>query len=280
MMSMTRLAHAVALLLLALATAALAQDAGDSQPAGDVAPTDAWEVNLAPYAWFVGFTGSVAPNGVKTDFDVGFSDIWSILEFGSLTNIEARHDRLSVSTDVIYFKAAPEKTISGVPNAPPVDLHLDAVLDVLIVEGVVGWELVRVPLGGDGSDGRQIALDLRGGFRAWWNENYLRIELDPASPLGPFKREEEESTAWVDPMVGARLRARPTDKLGLLVSADVGGFGIGSSCSKLSWSVSALATYQVSEHWELGAGWRGLDVERGTTKLWISGPLLGAAYRF
>jgi hypothetical protein len=275
-MSMIRLAHTVALALLTLAAPALAQSAGDSQPAGDSVPLDAWEVNLAPYFWFVGFEGSVAPNGVTSDFDVGFSDVWDVLEFGSLTSLEARHDRLILSTDVIYFKAAPETTISGLPNAPPVDFHVHAVLDVVVVEGVVGWELVRVPLG---DDGRKISLDLRGGFRAWWTETFLRIELDPASPFGPFKREEEESSGWVDPMVGARVRARPTEKLGLVVSGDVGGFDIGS-CSKLTWSVAVFATYQVSEHWELGAGWRALDVERGTTDLRISGPLLGVDYRF
>ena len=45
-------------------------------------------------------------------------------------------------------------------------------------------------------------------------------------------------------------------------------------------SISAFVAYQVSPSWQLVGGWRELDVDRGDLDYRLSGPLLGAKYRF
>lgn len=39
-------------------------------------------------------------------------------------------------------------------------------------------------------------------------------------------------------------------------------------------------SYSLGESWELAAGWRTLNLDRGPVDLDMAGPLLGAAYRF
>jgi hypothetical protein len=125
-----------------------------------------------------------------------------------------------------------------------------------------------------------VALDLRGGIRYWWMKTELAVTLDPGSPLGPFQREFESTLDWVDVIVGARIRAQLTPKLGLVVAGDVGGFEMGGSASEFTWSANAFLSYALGEHWQLAAGWRSLDIEREITDVRMEGPLIGATYRF
>jgi hypothetical protein len=276
-----RFAGASVLALAGVAAPALASDSGEAATASDVAPppSEAWEFTVAPYIWFSGMEGTVSAGPVDSEFDVPFLDIAQVLDFGFLGNAEARRGKLSLTGNLIYMKLSGDTeraTGSVLPNAPPGDLSVDTVMDTLIVEAAVNYEVASAPLFGDG---RQIALDVRGGFRAWWLENDVQVELDPGSPLGPFKRKFHENGGWVDFVIGARVRAQPTEKIGLVLSGDVGGFDIGSS-SKLTWSVTAFGTYQITEHWLLGAGWRGIDIDNGVADIFMSGPLLGAVYRY
>jgi hypothetical protein len=221
----------------------------------------------------------VAAKEVDSEFDVPFADIFDVLDFAFFGEAEARRGKLSLTGNLAYIKLSTDSvraTGSVLPSVPPGSLSIDTVTDTLTVEAAANYEVASAPLFGDG---RRIALDLRGGFRAWWLENDVEVELDPASPLGPFNRDFHESGGWVDFVVGARLRAQPTEKLGLVLSGDVGGFDIGSS-SKLTWSVVAFGAYQITEHWELAAGWRGIDIENERADVFQSGPLVGAVYRY
>ena len=80
-------------------------------------------------------------------------------------------------------------------------------------------------------------------------------------------------------MGAARVRAQLTGNIRLVVSGDYGGFDIGSS-SHRTWSLTGHLSYALGEHWDLAAGWRTLEFERGQMDLEMSGPLLGVHYRF
>jgi hypothetical protein len=260
---------------------ALASDSDEAGAASDVAPpaTDSWEFSIAPYAWLTAIEGTVAAGPVDVELDVPFKDVVDVLDFAFFGQAEARRGKLSLTGNLAYAKLSSDTeraTGSVLPNVPPGDLSVDLVMDLLIVEAAANYEVASAPLFGDG---RRIALDVRGGFRAWWLENDVEVELDPGSPLGPFKQKFHESGGWVDFVIGARVRAQPTEKIGLVVSGDVGGFDIGSS-SKLTWSAAAFGTYQITEHWQLAAGWRGIDTDKGKADVFISGPLIGAVYRY
>lgn len=247
---------------------------------GDAAPPE-WEFSLAPYLWAAGLEGSVDADRVSADVDVSFSDIWDSLDAGVLTALEARRGKLSIVTNAVYLKLSPDGShpvSPRVPTAPPGSFDVRVTSQMLIFELRPAWEVLSLRLFGAG-DERTIALDVGPGARASWLDNHLDVKLRPGVPVGPFQSRFDQSTFWVDLVAAARVRARLSERIGLVVSGDFGGFDIGSS-SHRTWSLAGFFSYRLGEHWDLGAGWRTLHIERGAVDLDMAGPLVGAAYRF
>ena len=95
----------------------------------------------------------------------------------------------------------------------------------------------------------------------------------------------KETVNWVDPIVGARFAIDLTPKLALIGRGDVGGFDLGGSVSKLTWSTSAYLGWHFTPLVSAYAGWKYLSVEResdrgNTIDLAMSGPVLGVAFTF
>ena len=80
----------------------------------------------------------------------------------------------------------------------------------------------------------------------------------------------ESTKSWIDPIVGARVKA-PTGK-GWSIEGygDVGGFGIGSD---LTWCLTGRVNWQVSRSIGIGAGYRVLyqDYETGAARTCSAG---------
>jgi len=268
-----------ALLLCLLSTLAVPLRAA-SDEVGAPAPAQ-WEFVLAPYFWGVGLEGTVAADQHSSDVDVSFSDIWDVLDVGVLAAFEARRGKFSVVSNAIYMKISPDggrPVGSLVPAAPPGSFDVRVTTQEIIFELRPVWEVLSVPLFG-AADERRIALDLGPGARAFWLDNHVDVKLKPGVPVGPFQSRFDESAFWVDLVGAARVRAQLTENIGLAVSGDYGGFDIGSS-SHRTWSLGGFLSYRLGEHWDLGAGWRTLEIDRGGVNLEMSGPLLGAGYRF
>jgi len=262
-------------LLFAFAAAASAQD---EPPA---TPTPGWEFSFAPYLWMAGLEGTAEAGGVSSDIDVSFSDIFDALDVGVLGVVEAKHGRFSFTTNVIYMKLSTEasKPVGGVlPGASPGEFEVRVASQTGIFELRPSYEVLSLPLFGS-ADERRIALDLGAGARIVWLDNHLHVKLKPGVPVGPFSRRFDENTEWVDFVAAARVRARLTEKLGLVVSGDYGGFDIGSS-SHRTWSLAGFLSYRLGESWDLVGGWRTLEIERDIADVTMEGPVLGAIYRF
>ena len=244
-------------------------------------PVPEWEFSVAPYLWMSGIDGSVEAGDHSADVDVSFSDIWDALDLGVLGLVEARRDKFSFVTNLIYMKLS---TSAGgpvgplLPAAPPGSFDVRVTAKTLIVELRPSYEVLSLPLFGV-DDERRIALDLGPGARVYWLDNHLDVKLKPGVPVGPFGRRFDETIDWVDFVGAARIRAQLSENIGVVVSGDYGGFDIGSS-SHRTWSLAGFASYRLGEHWDLSAGWRELAIERGGVDIALSGPLLGAMYRF
>ena len=240
-----------------------------------------WEFSLAPYFWGSGLAGTVDADRHSADVDVSFSDIWDVLDAGVLAAFEARRGKLSVTSNAIYLKLSPDggrPVGSLLPAATPGSFDVRVTTQQIIFELRPAWEVLSLPLFG-AADERRIALDVGPGVRAFWLDNHLDVKLQPGAPVGPFQSRFDESSFWVELVAAARVRARLTENIGLVVSGDYGGFDIGSS-SHRTWSLGGFLTYRLGEHWDLGAGWRTIEVERGAVDIEMAGPLLGLAYRF
>jgi hypothetical protein len=95
----------------------------------------------------------------------------------------------------------------------------------------------------------------------------------------------KETVSWVDPIVGARFAVGLTPKLQFIGRGDVGGFNLGGSISKLTWSASGYLGWHFSPLVSAYAGWKYLSVERegdngGSIDFAMSGPVLGLAFTF
>ncbi len=129
------------------------------------------------------------------------------------------------------------------------------------------------------SSARRVAFDVTGGLRYTRLESDVHIKLKPGVPLGPFSLDTHSKDTWVDPLIGGRMRAALTEKLGLELMGSVGGFGV-ADAAHLTWSVTGVLGYRFGEHWQALLGWRTLDTDRHGTDMRNSGPLLGASYVF
>ena len=66
---------------------------------GTNAPSDDWEFALTPFLWAPGMDGTVGLAGQEADFDVSAKDLIDSLDFGFMTNFEARKSRWSFPVD-------------------------------------------------------------------------------------------------------------------------------------------------------------------------------------
>jgi hypothetical protein len=267
-----------AMLLLLSMTCPLA---GAARAEADDAAAPKWEFSFAPYLWATAFDGTLESEGQTVDVEISFSDVVDALDAGLLGNFEARRGRFSFISNVIYLRTTDEAdgvTGPALPAAPPGSFEARLAMDSLIVELRPTWEVLSLPLFG-ADDERRIALDLGPGARVWWIDTHVHATLDPGTPAGPFSQRFDESADWVDFLAAARMRAQLSPRVGLVIAGDYGGFDLGSS-SHRTWSLYGFASYRLGEHWDLAAGWRTLEIERDAVDLEISGPLLGAIYRF
>lgn len=248
-----------------------------AEEGADAAP--AWQFSFAPYFWAAGLEGTLEAERVSADIDVSFSDIWDALDIGVLSQLEARRGELSIAANIIYLKlsADAEDPVNPLlPTAPPGSFSVRSLTKETILELRPAWEVLSfAPFG----DQRRVALDLGPAARVFWLDTHLHVALRPGVPIGPFSRRFDEDVDWVDFLAAARVRSQLTDKIDLVVAGDYGGFDIGSS-SHRTWSLLGFVSYRLGEHWELAGGWRTLEFERSAVHLEMSGPLLGAIYRF
>jgi len=64
----------------------------------------------------------------------------------------------------------------------------------------------------------------------------------PGATYGGTDIDADETVWWIDHIVGARLVGNAADKVSLVLSGNIGGFGIGSA-SKFSWESLLFARY-------------------------------------
>jgi hypothetical protein len=195
----------------------------------------------------------------------------------------------------------------------------DVDITEVIVQVAAGWRLFSQPVSGifgdaQTDDVRRVEADVYAGGRYW----YLRTEIDlfvppvvvpgftisrsvtitgprgrsrthdlggieiPGLTAGGIDADFEESADWIDPVVGLRLRADLTPKIGVAFTGDVGGFGIGSA-SKFTWQAMGLVNYRLGERWTMHAGYRAISIDRDgalSADMVTHGVIMGATWRF
>ncbi|MBW2236914.1 MAG: hypothetical protein JRG85_16150 [Deltaproteobacteria bacterium] len=200
----------------------------------------------------------------------------------------------------------------------PVDVEVDTRLLLFGLYG--GYRVLATPMGalfGEAAsdDPRRLNLDLFAGAR-YWN---VKMEADvfvppvsvpgftvstavrvtgprpgqsrmnfgevqvPGVTVGGLDEDFETTLDWVDAVIGARVSADLTQRLQLIATGDVGGFGIGSAAD-VTWQALGVVGWRIGESWSLQLGYRaiGVDLDRGVNSLDLvaHGPILGAVWRW
>ncbi|HWV40973.1 hypothetical protein [Pseudorhodoplanes sp.] len=269
------------------------------------APYDPWRVDITPYGWLPSLNGSSTIKGQTFDIDASF--FGDIIHrkipkelFGLMTAFEARNDRFAVLADFVYLKLGASKGAARAISPGPistlsVSASLDAKVEMIITELAGAYEIARW----GAPAATMTSIDIYGGGRLWWQQAEADLNVTAALALqlpkhayvisGGKAVAKSGDEAWVDPMVGMRLRHQFTPGHEVTVSGDVGGFGAGS---EFSWQAVGLYRFEVHRTataiWSGLVGYRALYVDyskgAGTTlyafDMLQHGPVFGLSLRF
>ena len=248
---------------LAPATRAQDRDAPpEPKPPGKVSA----EVGFALYAWLPSIGGVSAVDGMATDFDASFFDLLD--DSDSLIGFMG-HAELNINRFLILFDPVWTKMTKDDVGEPGTDV--DATLQTLWVDVDVGYRFIdNATIGGEESSVR-VSVDGFAGFRI----SDFKIQIHDQGPEGGFTATE----VWADPLVGGRVTLDFGNQLGMVLRADIGGFGAGSKSSS---GMAGIVGYRfpIGEFdAALFAGYKALyqDYEDGgfEWRAWVHGPLLG-----
>jgi hypothetical protein len=294
---------------LGFATAAMASDIAMPTKAPPLKPApviDPWSFRVTPYMWATSLNGFTTVKGYTTDVDASFIDILNHTQFPKgLFQLaafgEARYNRFAILTDIAYMKlgiGASLERSRDIGRLATLGIGVTAGLTVqmVIAEIAAAYEVAHWNSGilpGSGT-----ALDLYAGGRVWWQEAQADFSVSGAlAGLGPlgltFTKAGTVSASgdvsWVDPVVGARLRHQFAPGWDLVVSGDVGGFGVGS---KFSWQAIGALDFDFLRSkdvtWSGMVGYKALYVDyaqgSGLTQyeynMTMYGPIFGVTARF
>jgi len=250
-------------------------------PTLNTAPRQSWHVTLAAYLWATDISGTSYADGVPTDIDIAFDDLFDKLESAFMGYVEVQYKRWSFAVDasVVNLKndvAGPVGFVSG-----------DVTLDQTIVDLRLGYTALCRQVGssqwGSCCYPRFMTLDGVVGARNWSFDQELTLNRPTTGT--PVSVSTDES--WWDPYVGARWRWQFAKRWGFSLYGDIGGFGI-EDASELTWQIQAMVRFHITRGLFVAAGYRALDVDRvegsGASQNGIDatyhGPVIGVGYRF
>jgi hypothetical protein len=215
-----------------------------------------WRVAVSPYLLVPNMSGTTGIGDLTTQVDAAPDDIFSRLQFGAMLLLEAHNGTWGVALDGIYMDL--EQSGTAGPLSATVGMQQGAI-ELTGFRRLTGWAELLV-------GGR-------------WN--ILATEIATEGVQARARSVDED---WIDPFIGARLRAPNTGKWNLEFRGDIGGFGVGSD---LAWQVYPKAGYRFSNLFELQAAYRviGMDYTGGGDPAFVYdmrtfGPELGVVLHF
>jgi hypothetical protein len=230
-----------------------------TQPASSGASD--WEFAVTPYLWASGFKAKIeTPQGENIKVDESFTDILGDLKFALMGAFEVKHGRFVSVQDLMYLSLG----TSGSGPLGFVDVDVDEKL--LATSHLFGYRVV---------DNGPMYVDLLAGGRI----TSIKVDLDIDTPLQSFHRSRKKTE--FGPMIASRARFPLSDKWGVGLYGDVGGFGVGAD---LSWQLLGTVQYDIHDRWRLLGGWRHFYAKQ-TKNNWdvhvkLDGPILGVTYSF
>jgi opacity protein-like surface antigen len=243
-------------------------------PQGAHADADAWRFELTPYLWVpVSIDGDSTVDGTTAPVDLSLGDLLDHFQFALTGRAEAWKGNWGVIFDGMYVDLGGDLSTPG----PMADLNITQ----WVADGLVSYRFLDRPIGVSGPNNAahgRVTMELMAGLR--FVDLKQEITLSPGIKLGG-------SENYLEPVVGARVQWRTSDKWFFVVRGDASGFGVGDG-SDLTWNVLAGAGYAIAPNKTLKIGYRIQDVdwETGTGRdtmgfdATLHGPWLGLTFKF
>lgn len=200
---------------------------------------DKWEFVLAPYLFLAPMDGEVSAAGLTADGEVPAQALLENLEMAGAARFEARKKRWAGLFDFFYMGVGGQGDL-------PLGRQLDVDIDMLQVEGVLSYR----------PGPSEMPLEILGGFRYTRQDYKARILGGDPGPGRQF------TANWVDPIVGARVKAELRERIVFLLRGDIGGFGAGS---EFTWNVETGVGFRLTRRAEIQIKFKalGVDYEEG-----------------
>lgn len=243
--------------------------------------TKSWQFVVAPYGWLTGADVTVISDGDETNINIPFKDILKEVNGGFMLYAEARWRRWFGAFDGTWA------SLGGTTEGRL--LETDVSVTERIFDLHVGYQVVDKQFAETaGRRGkvwrRSVLVDIFVGGR------YFDTEIDivetPEIGDGDPRTQTFEDQRW-DPFVGVRVGYRFSNRWAIKFRGDIGGFGIGNA-AQFTWQVFPFLEYRLSHLVTLDFGYRALEVDtvegqgadRNGSEMLMSGPVIGAAFRF
>jgi hypothetical protein len=229
------------------------------------APAPQWQINLTPYLWIAGASGTVKtpnPNLPSQTVEAGFGDVLSHLDAVPVMGAaELRYGRFGLLTDIIAISVKSDVETNGILFAGG-----SVKLTQVIGTALAAYRVIE--------DGRQ-SLDLGIGVRAFGLSTTFALEpgLLPGFSVS-------RGADWATAIGGARYRFALDPTWSLTIYGDAGG----GPNAALTWQVLGTLDYKISDAVTASLGFRHLQFEYEGRflhqNMGMTGPILAGTVRF
>lgn len=223
------------------------------------ASAEEWTGSVSLYGWTPAMETSATierhGSSVSADVSTGATDILEALNFGFFGAAEARRGRLGLFGDIFY-------TDLGVSDTGPAGGRVSVGADLFMFTGAAAW---------------RVWNDEKGFFDALGGGRFVSLE----SQVSARAASASKSTTFFDPLIGGRAGYAVTDRVSLLATGNIGGFGVGS---EFTWEAYAGASYAINDSVSTELGYRYLSIDyEGDGKevdMQMFGPVAALTFRF
>ena len=216
----------------------------------DSTSDEGWQFRVVPYLLAAGLDGKVGANGITTDLDVPFSDIWDHFDAGFMMFATAYKGRWFGGFDAMYFKlsGAPSNEVTGPFGRETAHGVLEVTVTQQFYEPAIGYRAVP------GSQTNKVTLDVYVSARYTSMKTEATITTSSSIPTFPGGSNTASSDqTWWDPLIGARTTIPFADKFYVTMLGDFGGFGVGCD---VTYQWLGVVGWQCSKPVSIAAGYR------------------------
>jgi hypothetical protein len=193
-----------------------------------------WEFELAPfYLWAINISGDVGLVGRTSSAQVEFGDIWDNLEGVFTTRFSTVYKKkFGLMVGYNYLDLGKEK------DSEQINLEVGFTSKILNLAGT--YRVID----------DKHRLDGIAGIRY--------TSMDVSFDFPGIGQDLSRDVSWTDPILGLLYRYPFSERWGLRLYGDIGGFGVGSD---FTWQGLALLTYQPWKNVAFALGYRALGTD-------------------